>query len=96
MSMIEPAGSVACVWCPSCDRQGAVARPTGRSSMPALGASYRAGWLLCGRRELHRRAGFRLLAGGAAEDGTTWTCFVLGDPRDVKPLVVGMVQNAPR
>ena len=81
MSTIEPAGSVACVWCPSSDRLGTVARPTGRSSMPTLGASYRAGWLFVRAEDV-----------GAV----AWVGFVVAEKTDVEPLLERMVRIKPR
>ena len=75
MSTIESVGSVARVWCPSCDRLETVAKPTGRSSMPALGTSYRAGWIFCaGRMSEPARCG--------------WACvgFAVAEKVDVEPL----------
>ena len=46
--------------------------------------------------EIVCEAGHRFLAARVTEDCSTWAMFVLGDRREVKPLLAGMVDIRPR
>ena len=62
----------------------------GHAQPPHAGAdAIRATEIVC-------EAGHRFLAARVTEDCSTWAMFVLGDRRDVKPLLAGMVDIRPR